>query len=66
MLLDPDVLAHFKKDGKGWQTRVNAALRQAAGLKTQSPKNVIISSRPDQLWFFSFANRTVALWILLI
>ena len=33
MLLDPDVLAHFKKDGKGWQTRVNAALRQAAGLK---------------------------------
>lgn len=33
MLLDPDVLAHFKKDGKGWQTRVNAALRQAVGLK---------------------------------
>ena len=33
MLLDPDVLAHFKKDGKGWQTRVNSALRQAAGLK---------------------------------
>ena len=33
MLLDPDVLAHFKKDGKGWQTRVNATLRQAAGLK---------------------------------
>ena len=33
MLLDPDVLAHFKKDGRGWQTRVNAALRQAAGLK---------------------------------
>ena len=33
MLLDPDVVAHFKKDGRGWQTRVNAALREVAGLK---------------------------------
>ena len=33
ILLDPDVVAHFKKDGRGWQTRVNAALRAAAGLK---------------------------------
>ena len=33
MLLDPDVVAYFKKDGRGWQTRVNAALREVAGLK---------------------------------
>jgi uncharacterized protein (DUF4415 family) len=26
--LDADVLAAFKSTGKGWQTRVNAALRQ--------------------------------------
>ena len=30
--LDPDVLARLKADGKGWQTRANAALRQALGL----------------------------------
>ena len=30
--LDPDVLAHFQAGGKGWQTRVNEALRKAAGL----------------------------------
>lgn len=28
IMLDRDVVAHFKKDGKGWQTRVNAALRE--------------------------------------
>lgn len=33
MLLDPDIVEHFKKGGKGWQTRVNSALREAAGLK---------------------------------
>ncbi len=32
MLLDKDVIAHFKKDGRGWQTRANEALRKAAGL----------------------------------
>jgi uncharacterized protein (DUF4415 family) len=26
--LDADVLAAFKKDGEGWQTRINAALRE--------------------------------------
>lgn len=26
--LDADVLASFKAEGKGWQTRINAALRQ--------------------------------------
>ncbi len=30
--LDPDVLAHFRAQGPGWQTRINAALRDAAGL----------------------------------
>lgn len=30
--LDPDVVSRFKADGPGWQTRMNAALRQAAGL----------------------------------
>ncbi len=30
--LDPDVLAHFRATGPGWQTRINAALRKAAGL----------------------------------
>ena len=27
--LDPDILAALKKDGRGWQTRANAALRKA-------------------------------------
>ena len=26
--LSPDVLAHFKAGGRGWQTRINAALRE--------------------------------------
>lgn len=30
--LDPDVLAHFRATGPGWQSRINAALRRAAGL----------------------------------
>lgn len=30
--IDKDVLEHFQKDGAGWQDRMNAALRQAAGL----------------------------------
>jgi uncharacterized protein (DUF4415 family) len=30
--LDSDVLAHFQEDGPGWQERINAALRRAAGL----------------------------------
>jgi uncharacterized protein (DUF4415 family) len=25
--LDPDILAHFKSQGRGWQTRINAVLR---------------------------------------
>jgi len=30
--LDRDVLAHFQDEGPGWQDRINAALRKAAGL----------------------------------
>ena len=30
--LDPEVLDAFKAEGPGWQTRMNAALRKAAGL----------------------------------
>jgi uncharacterized protein (DUF4415 family) len=30
--LDPDVLAHFRAQGDGWQTRINAALRRSAKL----------------------------------
>ena len=29
--LDPDVIAHFRATGPGWQSRVNAALRKAIG-----------------------------------
>ena len=32
IMLDREVIEHFKKGGKGWQTRANAALRKAAGL----------------------------------
>lgn len=30
--IDQDVLAHFQDGGPGWQDRINAALRKAAGL----------------------------------
>ena len=30
--LDPDVIAAFKADGPGWQSRMNQALRAAKGL----------------------------------
>lgn len=30
--LDPDVIEHFRARGKGWQARINATLRKAAGL----------------------------------
>lgn len=30
--LDQDVVEQFKATGSGWQTRMNSALRQAAGL----------------------------------
>ncbi len=30
--LDPDVIGWFRDSGPGWQTRINEALRKAAGL----------------------------------
>lgn len=30
--LDPDIIDHYKATGKGWQSRMNDALRKAAGL----------------------------------
>jgi len=30
--LDPEVVSSFKAQGPGWQTRINEALRHAAGL----------------------------------
>jgi uncharacterized protein (DUF4415 family) len=30
--LDPEVLEAFRAEGPGWQGRMNAALRKAAGL----------------------------------
>jgi len=36
--LDPDVIAHFRRTGSGWQTRINAALRKAAKLPAMKKK----------------------------
>jgi uncharacterized protein (DUF4415 family) len=36
--LDPDVLAHFRRGGRGWQSRINAALRKAAKLPKEKRK----------------------------
>lgn len=33
--LDPDVVAHYRATGPGWQSRVNEALRKAAKLKAR-------------------------------
>ena len=30
--LDDEVVAHFRRGGRGWQSRINAALRKAAKL----------------------------------
>ena len=30
--LDPDVVTHFRRSGRGWQSRINALLRKAAKL----------------------------------
>ncbi len=29
--LDPEIVTHFKARGRGWQTRINAALRRVVG-----------------------------------
>jgi uncharacterized protein (DUF4415 family) len=36
--LDPDVLAHFRRAGRGWQSRINAVLRKAAKLPKEKRK----------------------------
>ena len=36
--LDPDVLAHFRGSGRGWQSRINAVLRNAAKLPKERRK----------------------------
>jgi uncharacterized protein (DUF4415 family) len=33
--LDFEVVAHFRAQGPGWQSRINAALRKAAGLRSK-------------------------------
>jgi uncharacterized protein (DUF4415 family) len=36
--LDPDVLAHFRRGGRNWQSRINAALRKVAKLPEKKRK----------------------------
>lgn len=36
--LDADVLAHYRRSGGGWQSRINAALRKAAKLPAEKRK----------------------------
>lgn len=36
--LDRDVLAHFRRGGRGWQSRINAVLRKAAKLPKEKRK----------------------------
>lgn len=35
--ISPDVLAHFRSTGGGWQTRIDAALRAAIALSAGEP-----------------------------
>ncbi|HET7850254.1 MAG TPA: BrnA antitoxin family protein [Pseudolabrys sp.] len=36
--LDADVLAHYRRTGRGWQSRINAALRRVAKLPKEKRK----------------------------
>jgi uncharacterized protein (DUF4415 family) len=36
--LVPDALAHFRRGGRGWQSRINAVLRKAAELPKERKK----------------------------
>ncbi len=36
--LDPEVIAHFRRGGRGWQSRINAALRKVAKLPAVKSK----------------------------
>jgi uncharacterized protein (DUF4415 family) len=34
--LDPDVVQHFRRGGRGWQSRINQALRKAVKLRKRT------------------------------
>lgn len=36
--LDPEVVAYYRRSGRGWQSRINAALRKAAKLPAVKSK----------------------------
>lgn len=36
--LDADLVRHFRRTGRGWQSRINAALRKAAKLPKEKRK----------------------------
>lgn len=36
--LDPDVLEHFKREGRGWQSRINAVLRMFVEADRREPR----------------------------
>jgi uncharacterized protein (DUF4415 family) len=44
--LDPDVVAHFRATGPGWQTRINETLRQAAHLSASRKAAVSAVRKP--------------------
>lgn len=43
--LDSDVVDAFKSEGKGWQTRINAVLRESAGLKAVTAAKKVAGNR---------------------
>ena len=38
--LDADVIAHFRRSGRGWQSRINSVLRKAAKLPAEKKRKV--------------------------
>jgi uncharacterized protein (DUF4415 family) len=36
--LDADVIAHFRRSGRGWQSRINSVLRKAAKLPVEKKR----------------------------
>jgi uncharacterized protein (DUF4415 family) len=36
--LDPEVVAHYRRTGRGWQSRINALLRKAAKLPKEKKR----------------------------
>jgi len=46
--LDKDVIDHFKKEGPGWQTRINAFLRSAARLNSLADRASFASENVTQ------------------